>query len=448
MKYICFIFAVLGIVPSAMILACDRALMRLAMLGLIIPLLMFNSSAINFFSKEFYRGTSRGMEISIIYIVAVIILLALSLRNGRLVNLFPDWGSRIYLLYFAWSLNSLQNAGSMSVSFFELWKMVMIYLVFLAVYHYLEFSNGDFDIILYGIGIVVGVNFLMIVYQHLIGIYQVRGVFPHQNSLAMYMLVVSLIFFSRYFNNVEGWRSRLFFLLFALSSATLIRTYSRGAIACFPLAALMTLLCSIRWHLTMRKLYIMASLTIIGAIGVSAFMPRIIERFEKAPESSGRTRKNLAIAAVNMIQDVPIAGVGVNNWGIKINPPYTYSTHREGGRYNDEFKDGIVETVYLLVCAECGIPGLVLFLSWFGFYFISSFRLLKRLRNTQYYYLPAGILGGMGGILLQSCLEWVLKQQINFMLMMIVFACISYLNRHYRNLIEAAEQPVPAGEKA
>ena len=448
MKYICFIIAILGILPAATILACDRALMRLATLGLILPLLMFNSTAINFFSKEFYRGTSRGMEISIIYIVAVIILLALSFRHGRIVNPFPDWGSRIYLIYFAWSLNSLQNAGSLSVSCFELWKMVMIYLVFLAVYHYLESSNGDLDIIFYGIGIVVFINFLTIVYQHLIGIYQVRGVFPHQNSLAMYMLAVAPIFFSRYFNHVEGWRSRLYFLLFALSSATLIRTYSRGAIACYPLAALVTLLCSIRWHLTLRKMYIMALLTIIGAIGVSSFLPRIIERFEKAPESSARTRRNLAIAALNMIQDKTIAGVGVNNWGIKINPPYEYSTHREGGRYTDEFKDGIVETVYLLVCAECGVPGLLLFLAWFGFYYVSSFRLLKRLRNTRYYYLPAGVLGGMTGILLQSCLEWVLKQQINFMLMTILFACISYLNRHYRELSETAEQPVPAGEKA
>ena len=448
MKYICFIIAILGIVPTASFLACNRSLLRLATLGLILPLLMFNSTAINFFSKELYRGTSRGMEISIIYIVAFIILLALSLRHGRMVSLFPDWGSRIYLLYFAWSLNSLQNAGSLSVSFFELWKMVMIYLVFLTVYHYLEFSKGDFDIILYGIAIVVSVNFLAIIYQHLIGIYQVRGVFPHQNSLAMYMLVVALIFFSRYFNHVEGWRSHLFLLLFALSSATLIRTYSRGAIACFPLAALLTLLCSIRWHLTMRKLYIMAMLTIIGAVGFSVFLPRIIERFEKAPESSARTRKNLAIAAVNMIRDVPIAGVGVNNWGIKINPPYTYSMHREGGRYNEEFKDGIVETVYLLVCAECGIPGLLLFLSWFGFYFVSAFRLLKKLRDTPYYYIPAGILGGMGGMLLQSCLEWVLKQQINFMLLMVIFAFISYLNRHYHELCQTAEQPVPAGEKA
>ena len=49
----------------------------------------------------------------------------------------------------------------------------------------------------------------------------------------------------------------------------------------------------------------------------------------------------------------------------------------------------------------------------------------------------------MTGIFMQSCLEWVLKQQINFMQLVIVFAFISYLNHHYRELAEAAQVPQP-----
>ena len=53
-----------------------------------------------------------------------------------------------------------------------------------------------------------------------------------------------------------------------------------------------------------------------------------------------------------MILDEPWRGVGINNWGIKINPPYEYA-ERAGRNRNrgDDFKDGIVETVYLLVGA-------------------------------------------------------------------------------------------------
>ena len=445
MKYLFFAAALMSILPGTVALLCERAWLRWAMLGLTVPLLMFNGTAINFFSNEFYRGTARGMEISVIYIVAVTILLTLTILKGPR-KLFPDWGSRLYLCYFLCCLPSLSHADNLLFSFFELWKMAMIYLVFLAVYHYLEFSKGDLDVILYGIAIVVAVNFAIIVLQHFQGYYQVRGVFPHQNSLAMYMMVAGLLFFSRYLNCREQWRSRVFLGAFIMASAALVRTYSRGALACYPVGGMVTLLGSVRWQFRLRKIYIMLGLGLVGLVGLLIFLPRIIERFEKAPESSGETRKNLAVAAVNMMKDVPMTGVGINNWGIKINPPYRYSRHREDKHYKDDYKDGIVETVYLLVGAECGIPCLLVLLSWFAYYWITAFRLMKRLRNSPFFYVPAGALGGMTGIFLQSSLEWVLKQQINFMLLITLFAMISYLNKHYRELTAdglAAGRPQP-----
>jgi len=433
MKYLFFAAAMLAILPGTVALLCERAWIRWAMLGLTVPLLLFDETAINFFSFEHYRGTARGMEISIIYIVAVTILLALAILNGPR-RLFPDWGSRLYLCYFLCSLVSLRHADDLLFSFFELWKMAMIYLVFLAVYRYLEFSRGDFDVILYGIAIVVAVNFGAVVIQHFRGIYQVRGLFPHQNSLAMYMLAAGLLFFARWFNRVERWRSWIFLAVFLMASVMLVRTYSRGALVCYPAGGMLTLLSSLRRQFNSRKFFMMLGIGAVALVGLLLFLPRIVERFEKAPESSGGTRRNLAIAAVNMMKDVPLTGVGINNWGIKINPPYRYSRHREEKHYKDDYRDGIVETVYLLVGAECGIPCLLVLLGWLGYYWIAAFRLLKRLRHTPFFYLSAGALGGMTGILLQSALEWVLKQQINFMLLMTLFAIISYLNKHGRKL--------------
>ena len=300
MKYLFFFAAVLAVLPSTVLLLCEHKFIRWATLGLTVPLLMFNSTAINFFSNESYRGTSRGMEISIIYITALTILLTLSIMRGPR-KLFPDWGSRLYLLYFLACLPSLNFAENGLFSFFELWKMIMIYLVFLAVYHYLEFSGGDFDIILYGIMIVTTVNFFTIVLQHFRGVYQVFGLFPHQNSLAMYMQLAGMIFFSRYFNLSEGWRSRIFFIAFCLASVALVRTYSRGALACYPIAGFITLAASIRYKFSVRKVYIAMGLGFIGLIGLALFMPRIIERFQKAPESSGQTRKDFAVAAVKEV---------------------------------------------------------------------------------------------------------------------------------------------------
>ena len=434
MKYLFFISAVLGMLPAVMILICERYLIRLAALGLFIPLTMFNRTAINFFSKEIYRGTSRGLEISIIYIVAVIIICTVFILKG-MQNPFPDRGSRLYLWYFLFSLPSLTTAGTLSVSVFELWKMVMVYLVFMAVYYYLKFSEGDLDVIMLGTGTLVVVNFFTMLYQHFTGIYQPNGIFPHQNSMAMFMMMAGLIFFARYFNHREKWKSTLCFILFGMASVALVRTYSRGAIACYPVGGIIAVLFSLRYTFSIRKMYVVSLLAIILIGTTLYFVPRIVKRFESAPEASANTRKDFALVAKNMIEHRYIRGVGINNWGYAVNPPYTYSEfRRERDKFDEDKKDGIVETVYLLIAAECGLPCLFIFLCWLGYYWVTSLRLIKKLSGTPYFYFPVGTLGGLTGVMLQSTLEWVLKQQMNFIFLMIVFAVISYLNQFYRQL--------------
>ena len=439
MKYMFFIAAVLATVPLTVTLLCERRFIRWAMLGLMVPMVVFNSTAINFFSDEYYRGTSRGMEVSIIYLFAAVILATFAILKYKL-RLFPDWGSRLYLLYFIFCFFSLTNADFYGYSFFEYWKMVMMHLVFLTVYYYLCYSDGDFDIIMYGMAVVTAVNFVVVVQEHLSGLYQVRGIFPHQNSMAMCMIVAGTLFFARFFNGIRGFRSTVFLIAFALATASLIRTYSRGAIFCYPLAGVITLTCSVRKVFSARKAYWIVALSLIGAVVVTLFLPAVINRFQNAPESSAITRKNFAIAASNMIKSAPWAGVGLNNWGVKINPPYQFSEHRDPTRgYSEEYKDGIVETVYLLVASECGLPCLATLLLWLWYYWFSAFLLLKKLRNTRYFYIPAGLLGGLFGIYLQSILEWVLKQQMNFIWMMTGFAFLSYLNTHWKELVAAEE---------
>ena len=87
----------------------------------------------------------------------------------------------------------------------------------------------------------------------------------------------------------------------------------------------------------------------------------------------------LAALALEMIPDKPFFGVGINNWGIKINPPYEYSRHRDPRRgFTEDYKDGIVETIYLLVAAECGLPCLLALLALFGYYWCAAWRLLGK----------------------------------------------------------------------
>ena len=396
MKYLFFTAAVLGIIPATVFMVCSRKFIRWGILGLILPLTIFNATAINFFSREDYRGTSRGLEISLIYIVAAALLLAFSILKGHR-RICPDWGSRLYAFYFLACIPSALNAPDLLVYSFELWKMVMIHLVFMAVYYYLEFYDGDIDIILYGEVAIVAWNFVLVLYGYLTGVFRENGFFPHPNSMAMYMEIAGLLFFSRGFNRVEGRKTMVFIAAFIMASIAIVRSYSRGAIFCFPLGFFITLLCSLWGGRSPHKTRCMMVIVPIALIGILLTAPKIIERFETAPKASGDTRKQFARAALNMIRDKKWIGVGLNNWSILVSPPYHYTEHRDRDTfatvnenavvetiYQDDFGGGIVETIYLLVGAECGIPALLLLLIWFGYYWISSFRLLKLLRRTEY----------------------------------------------------------------
>ncbi len=441
MKYLIFYGVVLCLPALVFLLLLDRRLIRWVLLvGMLLPVACFNATAINFFSHETYRGTSRGMEISIIYLAAIVLVVVFFILRGR-VHLAPDWGIRFYLLYFLLGLPSLFHSANRLFSWFELWKMMMIYLVFLAVYGYLEYSRGDFSVFLTGMTLLALFNFLVIVQQHFQGVYQVPGMLPHRNSMAMFMSLFGVLLFARYFNQTMLYGRWLFLLGFCVAAFAVFRSYSRGAAVCFTLGLLISLGCSLWVSFSPRKVELLGILAVLGAIGMIYLLPRLMERFDKVNEASFATRIRLAEAAVKMIEDEPLSGVGLNNWGIKINPPYTYSERREErAGASDEWEDGIVETIYLLVGAECGIPCLVALLLWFGYYLVVCLRLLWRLRATRYFFLPVGLLGGLIAVYLQSILEWVLKQQVNFIWLMIFFAMLSYLNRNWRGLLESDDE--------
>ncbi|MBQ7404307.1 MAG: hypothetical protein IJW05_12820, partial [Lentisphaeria bacterium] len=194
MKYLIFLIAFMGVLPLGYILTLNRKYMRYAFWAVLLPVMAFNQVSINFFSHETYRGTSRGMEVSLVYLIAMAMLIGMVILY-RMKPVFPDTGSKIYLVYFLLCIPSLINADNTLYSWFELWKMIMMYLVFLCTYYYLYYTR-DFNTVMTGFGIVAAVTFLTVVFQHVKGIHQANGLFPHQNSMGMYMCLIAPVFFA------------------------------------------------------------------------------------------------------------------------------------------------------------------------------------------------------------------------------------------------------------
>lgn len=87
-----------------------------------------------------------------------------------------------------------------------------------------------------------------------------------------------------------------------------------------------------------------------------------------------------------------------------------------------------METIYLLVAAECGWIGLAALLCWLLFYYFQTMLNIKRFSKSTGFFMAVGILGGLTAAYGQSCFEWILKQQTNSYLLMLVFACVAAMS--------------------
>ena len=433
-KYLVFIITVFGLVPFMVALAIDKRLICMAVLGLFIPFFNFEGTALNFMPIESYRGTARGMEISLSYMVALGIIMAILLR-GKFKPHLPCMGSVLFFLYFLFSVLSLTHSEDRTISFFEIWKMMMMYIVYLAVFMYLEYTKGNFGVLLYGLGAFIFICFLKVLEQHFAGKYQVKAFFPHQNSMVMFVVLINIIMFSIFLNARNNKQAWLSFFIFCCGAVSSLRTYSRGGVMSFIVSVVICFALSLMFQFRARKVPRSLLIVIFGIMGFLYFLPRIVLRFETANKLSKETRVQFATVAYNIIRDNKVFGVGINNWSRTLEYHNEYKVDRKTDQDMDLINNGIVETIYLLVAAECGIPALIALLSWFLYYFFLSIKLAYCLRNSKYFYFPAATAGGLLAIYLQSTLEWVLKQSINFMLLMIIFAMLSYLGRNYKILL-------------
>ena len=436
MKYFVFAIAAVGVPPLAFLLYMNKRWQKYAFWAMMGAMILYNATSINFLSEETYPGTSRGMEVSVIHLFAFAILLSLKLQ-GKIKRFIPEIGFGLYIIYFLLCLPSLTAACDYKVAWFELWKMILMYFFYLAVYSYLKATN-DVRSVLKGFAFYSILNLLMVMKDRFAGVYQAHGAFPHQNSMAMAMQLFGPLFFAAYLKlGLKPKFGRLAAIAWGCAAIATLRSYSRGAIALMPVAYGITTLACLSRRSVRRIFTRLTPVILMGIVGLALLLPKIIERFEEAPEESGNTRVELAYCAKEMVADEPWRGVGINNWSMKMRWPYQYQDRASAIVGRELNYVGIVETVYLLVVAECGIPALVAMLVWFAWHWISCLRLIKRLKGTEWSFVPAGLLGGLTAIYTQSCLEWVLRQQINLFLLVFMFSIIAYFNTTWQSIRDA-----------
>ena len=395
-----------------------------------------NEFSLNFVPMPSWRGTARGYAFTAVSLFAVPLLMSMFFSTQYKVRLFPP-GAFFYFLYYLSILLSGINAIQMHQWGFEVYKMFWMYLTFLAAFNYLNQSKN----LTFFIYLVCCILIFLFLYgfkqKYLDGIYQIRSTFPHQNSLSLYLELFGLLALGVLMNEDI---SKLLFLLalFAFGGSVLliVFTYSRGGLVIyFGGIAIVCALSIIFNGFSLRRLTLMLVGLLVTLSIVGYALPRIIQRFTKAPAASKNTRIVLAISSKRMANDFRL-GLGANNYSEYSGAYYDYV--QDYYRENDAPRyGGLVETIYLLVAAECGWYGMGLLILWFLYYYLSDIISMFYLRKKPCSGIVIGLFGGLTCNYWHSTLEWSLKQFNNFAGQMILYALIGVIAVNRKNIKEA-----------
>ena len=282
-KILAFLFLFLYVLPFLTALCCLYPVFRSVCFA---GMFYFTSNeySLNFVPIPDWRGTARGYAFTAVSLFAVPLLLSMFFSAKYKVKLFPP-GFFFYFLYYLAILLSGINAIHMHQWGFEVYKMFWMYITFLAAFN---FFNNSKDLVLFSYTVcsVLIILFVIGLYQkYRLGVFQIRSTFPHQNSLSLYLELYGLLSLGILMNEQM---SRLLFCLclFAFGGSVLliVFTYSRGGLVVYfgGIAIVCALSILFNGFSTRRLTLMLIGLVVMLSI-VGYALPRIIQRYTKAP---------------------------------------------------------------------------------------------------------------------------------------------------------------------
>ena len=435
-----------GIVAASLITCLSKRIRDLYFLLIIVLLPMIERLDVNFVSRDWYRGTSRGFEVSLLdpLIIGLLVASILAPRRGESRGYWPA-SFTLQVLLFVYACLNVAMADPRLFALFELWKWFRGLLLVLAVAFYLR-SERELRVLVLGLAIVLWHQGLLSLYQrYWHGENRVPGTFISSNSLSILMCLISPVMVAA----VNSRFPKLLKLFCAgaipLTCVTEVLTISRAGSIILPLVLLPTALATISYRVTARK--IVLSLLVLAAAGgiVAKGWHSLTARFAEASfkDEYGNKRNlgrgyYLRIAKVIAVNE-PV-GVGLNNWSYWVSGKYGHmlgygfvhysGTDAEpselippGALVDDQAQAAPAHNLCALTVGELGIPGLVIFLLlWLRWFQMGAHFLWPRSPDPMRR-IGVGILFCLCGGFLHSWTEWALRQYtLYFMLHILVGA--------------------------
>ena len=411
---------------------------------------------IHFFSFDLYRGSTRGVEISVLDI------LGLGVLGGQLLRPVPGqprwfWPASLgfMLLYFFYACFSVAISSPKMFGVFELSKMFRGILVFLMAAWFVR-SEQELFVLVLALACAVGFEGLLAVKERLLGhADRVTGTLDHANSLSMYLCMTTPVLVAAANARFPGYARWLLGICIALASLAELLTFSRAGVPIFVLVVAGATAVCMSWHFSFKK----AAIGLIICLGVLAlfakFWGNLKERYSEATiaeEMSTEGFENRAqyFHIAGLILHDHFLGVGLNNWSYWVSKLYGPKIGIDAYRDYDDIPAYILannanwDDVYappahnlgVITAGELGLPGLAVFaLLWMRWFQMGLSFLWKRTPDPMRR-MGVGLLFAVAGIFLHSLTEWVFRATPMFMTFHVLIGALAglyYVKKHSRD---------------
>lgn len=442
----------------------SQRLRDLAFFGMVCFSIFAEKFDVNFFGQYWYRGTARGIGLSMTDILAFSILVSslVAPRYPRRPGFIPA-SLGVIGLYFAYCVYMTVNALEPLYAVWELANIPRGILILLASAAYLR-TRRELGILIVGLTFTVCVEAVYALKQrYLGGMYRVPGTLDHANSLSMYVCTVGPVLLAAAMANWSKWLRICAGVGAIAATISVLLTISRAGLPIYGFVMGGTALACTSWRITLRKVVIAFAATAICGVVLVKMWDQIKSRYAEASfaeeyldeQSEGR---GVYIRWANaIINDHPF-GVGLNNWSYAVSKTYGPASGFSYEDYDDIKTDpekadlpsiryaAPAHSLAALTTGELGLPGLFLFgLVWFRWFLMGAGFLLKRLNDDPLHRLGIGLLFATCGIFLQSVTEWTYRQSTIFLMFHMIIgglASLQWIRRHASSPVVARDEEI------
>lgn len=409
---------------------------------------------INFVSRDWYRGTTRGFEVSFVDVISLSLLASAIIRPrpGEKRWFWPA-SLGLMLIYFLYAGFCVGLADPKLFGLFELSKMLRGLVMFLAAALYLR-SEREMKIFVFALGLAVCYEGMMAVTQRYVwGVHRVYGTVDDSNSLSMYLCTTAPVFIAVINSQLPKYLKLLGAAAIALAFVGVILTISRAGLIVMMMMLVAATIATVSYRITLRKVFILF-VVMVGMTGALAKAWKTVgarfagDSLKNEYGSKHEQNRGYYIRIAAAIAADSWFGVGPNNWSYWVSNKYGpklgwhfipyVGTDREpsqivpAGRNIDAPQAAPAHSLAALTAGEMGLGGLVLLvLLWLQWLLMGASFLLPRTPDPMRR-VAVGIFFGMCGTFLQSLTEWVFHQTpifFTFNLMLGVLASLCYVRK-------------------